>query len=415
MEGLAHHLAAELLSLLGSEADQPIGTADHPALAWRRAGLMDVTGLADGPGLVCPVPLASAADAALLALRAIAPAESLLPMNGALLLGERARLLGLGKFGRMSPNQSCRLIEGQDGHIALNLAREDDWDLAPILFGVDGVLDWPDIENAAAKLKCADMLDFGIELGLPIARHGFAEAPRSPFKIAEGAVCVSRTRSPLVLDFSSLWAGPLVSSLLGTMGAHIFKIESTQRLDGLRYGHKGFFDLLNAGKQCVTFNFKEQEQMDTLHALVARADIVIEGSRPRALRQLGIVREDFVALGGIWTSITAHDDPVRVGFGDDASVAGGVSAHMEKAWGEPLFAGDAIADPLTGLYAALATWHLWRKGASGLVELSLAASTAFAATTGAASADELRRWQELSEQDQAPLYPLRLPIMTRAG
>ena len=92
------------------------GDADSPALAWRRAGLMDVTGRADGPGLVCPLALASAADGAMLALRHLAPAAAL-PLNGALLLGERARLMGLSRQGSTSANGSCRLLDSDDGRI----------------------------------------------------------------------------------------------------------------------------------------------------------------------------------------------------------------------------------------------------------------------------------------------------------
>jgi hypothetical protein len=55
---------------------------------------MEVTGFAKGPGLVCPLALASAADGAMLALKHLAP-DAPLPQTGALLLGERARLLGL--------------------------------------------------------------------------------------------------------------------------------------------------------------------------------------------------------------------------------------------------------------------------------------------------------------------------------
>lgn len=42
-----------LLSELGRE-ERVISATDHPSLAWLRAGFMGVTGLAAGPGLVCP-------------------------------------------------------------------------------------------------------------------------------------------------------------------------------------------------------------------------------------------------------------------------------------------------------------------------------------------------------------------------
>ncbi len=39
--------------------------------------------------------------------------------------------------------------------------------------------------------------------------------------------------------------------------------------------------------------------------------------------------------------------------------------------GPPLFCGDAIADPLTGLHGAVAAWASWREGGGALIELSL--------------------------------------------
>lgn len=82
------------MELLEVDAVYKPAITDHPALAWRRAGLFDLTGQPGGPGLMCPAPLASAADGAMVALHALADDPNKLPQNGALLLGERARLMG---------------------------------------------------------------------------------------------------------------------------------------------------------------------------------------------------------------------------------------------------------------------------------------------------------------------------------
>ena len=148
------------------------GKADHPALAWRRAGLMAITGRPDGPGRMCPIPLAAMADGALMALRALASATAVLPINGALLLGERARLMGLTRQGRTSANGSCHLFEARDGRIALNLGRPDDWDLlAPWLETV--VDDLPSIAAAVKPRSVAELIERGALLGMAVA----ADAP----------------------------------------------------------------------------------------------------------------------------------------------------------------------------------------------------------------------------------------------
>jgi crotonobetainyl-CoA:carnitine CoA-transferase CaiB-like acyl-CoA transferase len=394
--------------MLGSEAE-PVGEADHPALAWRRAGLLAITGEPEGPGLVCPAALAAAADGALMALRALAPDPAVLPANGAILLGERARLMGLVRHGRISANRSCRLLDALDGRIALNLARADDWDVIPALLGCDAVDGWADIERKVASIPARHLIELGIELGLPIALEAMLE-PELPLAGARhNSASDNHAGAPLVLDFASLWAGPLAASLLGMMGADVIKIESVHRPDGARRGHSGFHDLLNCGKRCVALDFGEASQLSRLLALVARADIIIEGSRPRALRRLGVDRDAFVAGGGMWISITGHGDPERVGFGDDAAIAAGLSACMQQHWGEAMFAGDAIADPLTGLHAALAAWAAWRHRRSGIIPLSLAGTTAFAMQAGLASGAELEDWQAAASADRAPLYALRKP------
>ena len=407
--GPAQLYARRLLSMLDSPAE-PLGEADRPALAWRRAGLMALTGRPDGPGLVCPSALASAADGAMMALRALAPDPARLPASGAVLLGERARLMGLGRLGRISANLSCRLLDTRDGRIALNLARDDDWDLVPILLGCDAIDGWSDIERRIARIPASRLMERGIELALPIALEAFLEPDLSLAGAARLSGTADRLGAPLVLDFASLWAGPLASSLLAMLGADVIKVESVHRPDGARMGHAGFYHLLNGGKRSVAIDFGDAEQLSQLLELVARADIVIEGSRPHALRRLGIDRDAFAARGGVWIAITGHGDPARVGFGDDAAVAAGLSACMEQHWGEALFAGDAIADPLTGLHAALAAWAAWRHGRSGIIPLSLAGTTAFAMQAGTASGAELEDWQGMALSDTAPLYALREPV-----
>jgi crotonobetainyl-CoA:carnitine CoA-transferase CaiB-like acyl-CoA transferase len=165
--------------------------------------------------------------------------------------------------------------------------------------------------------------------------------------------------------------------LLRDRGARVVKVESRARPDGARRGPAAFFDLMHDGKEFVTIDFTH----DSLHELLLSADVVIEGSRPRALEQLGLDARDMIESGPrIWLSITGHgrDEPQRdwVGFGDDAAVAGGLVGWWQ---GMPCFMGDAIADPLTGIAGAVAVLEAVNDGGRWLIDCNLAGVAAYVA------------------------------------
>src|SRR4029077_16039748 len=90
-----------------------------------------------------------------------------------------------------------------------------------------------------------------------------------------------------------------------------------------------------------------------LHELLARADVVVEASRPRALAQFEIAAARFLGAADghrASISITGYGRAdQRVAFGDDAAVGGGLVVYDSAG---PCFCADAVADPLTGLVAA---------------------------------------------------------------
>jgi crotonobetainyl-CoA:carnitine CoA-transferase CaiB-like acyl-CoA transferase len=214
----------------------------------------------------------------------------------------------------------------------------------------------------------------------------------------------------LVIDLTSLWAGPLAGALLAATGATVIKVESKSRLDGAR-GNPHFYNLLNAKKSSLALDFSNLEELQHLKNLIAKADIILESTRPRALAQLGIHAESTAQNGASWVSITAHGregEPANwIGFGDDAAIAAGLATAMERGWGKSLFAGDAIADPLTGITAALAAYASHQSGGARLISVPLSHVTAHACAIYEAVPTELQTWQKLAEADNAPLYAIR--------
>lgn len=194
-----------------------------------------------------------------------------------------------------------------------------------------------------------------------------------------------------MVDFSALWAGPLCAHLLGLAGARIVKVETPQRPDGARRGNPDFYRLLHAGHRSVVLDPATSRGRRALADLVGAADIVIEASRPRALAGFGLDAEAAVAAGTTWVSITAYGRASdRVGFGDDVAACGGLVARDHD--GTPLFCGDAIADPLTGLTAAVlaatapadGSGVLWNVAMSDVVASTLPLATATPARSQAA-------------------------------
>lgn len=368
--------------------------------AWARSGALWLTGPRDGPPALPRVPLPSCMDGALAVLRALAPGADLDHVDGARLLGERAALAGLGRRGRVSPGGSCRLLAAADGWLAVSLPREDDLRALPAWLGVEtptgGEPPWSSVSQALARRRIEDTLDRARLLGLPVAPVA-PVAPVRPVRdpprwhhVADrgvpGPPQLHGPNTPFVIDFSSLWAGPLCAQLLQRCGARVVKVESRKRPDGARSGPAEFFDLLNAGKTSVVLDFGAHEGRAALYRLVAAADVVIEASRPRALEQLGLDAAAWIRArpGRVWLSLTAYGLGVAerswVGFGDDVAAASGLAVCVA---GAPLFVADAVADPLAGLHGAVATLAALQRGRSVRLDVSLRAVAA--ATVGLAT------------------------------
>jgi hypothetical protein len=354
---------------------------------------MHLTGWADGAPRLAPGPLATWAHGGIESLRRLSPAPLPPDLDGAALLGERAALLGLSRRGTISPGGACRLLRAADGWFAVSLARADDLACLPAWLGVEAGSDaWAAVAAAARAKPGAEIVERARLLGLAAAlARPLPDAPPPPQRIAARGPRRERSprAAPLVVDLSSLWAGPLCAHLLGLAGARVVKVESASRPDGARAGSAEFFSLLHAGKASVALDLASQAGRDRLRRLLSRADVVVESARPRALRQLGIEAESLVAEqpGLIWVALSGHG---RSGpgsnwaaYGDDAAVAAGLAAATGEPEPTPLFCADAIADPLAGIHAAAAAAAALLAGEAVLVDVSLRDVAAHAARSGA--------------------------------
>lgn len=425
---------------------------DECVKAWAGSGAMYLSGHQSGPPRVEPAGVVRALGALGRALTCATGANGkAVSVDPVALLAERAAFTGMGRNGWRSVGGSAQMLAAADGWVALNLPRPSDVAaLGALAGGACCADDWPGIERELANLSRAEIEHRAGLLGLAVAALGASGLITPAGEVAAGAgsefgsapVATSRpwtvlvwnsgtgtgngagsaasggkaacgsgvtgpapgvtggNRSPLVVDLTSLWAGPLAGSLLAAAGARVIKVESSGRPDGARHGPAAFFDLLNSNKQHLMLDLPEPQAVEQLRELLGLADLVLESSRPRVMQQWGISPSAMLEQGTSWVSITGHGRRGaagnRVAFGDDAAVAGGLylpgglcctacgsSRHGEVGSAvdidsvgidseRPLFVADAVADPIAGLAAAVVGARLLSGGHSALVDVALA-------------------------------------------
>ena len=378
-------LAARLLEALGEPAgaDEP----DSPALdTWAASGAMSLTGPGDGPPRPEPAELAARMDALAGALAHLSGmAGAAVTVDGPALMGERAALAGLGRRGSTSVGGMARMVRAADGWMALNLARPSDVEALPALVAAPiDPGDWRSVERRLAALTATELVETAADLGVPLARvvPEREPAPPLPWRLMTSGGRRRESGRPLVVDLTGLWAGPLAGSLIAATGARVVKVEGRARPDGARLGPALLFDLLNAGKEMLAFDPRDPQDLEHLRALIERADLVIESSRPRVMAQWGVEPEALVDAGTSWISITGHGrtgvDSNRVAFGDDAAVAAGLVIDGSP----PEFVADAVADPVAGLVAAVVGVAALARDRAVLADVSLRHAAAWARGDG---------------------------------
>ncbi len=193
-----------------------------------------------------------------------------------------------------------------------------------------------------------------------------------------------------ILDFTAMWAGPIITHFFAMMGADVIHVESPNRPDGYRtvtlksdmsdkWWEAGpFFAATNTNKRGLGLEMGTEDGRDLARRLVAAADVIVENYSPRVMDAWGLgyeavkqikpdiimVRAPGFGLTGPWAGRVAYGPTIEqacgaawvTGFPDDRPV--GISGVM---------------DPLAGSHAVFATLlaldHRRRTGEGMLVEV----------------------------------------------
>lgn len=333
------------------------------------------------------IPLSRWADRQLKVLAKLTGSPRIAALDGPTMIGERGAAGNYVIRGKQSAGKGgSRIHPTADGNwFALTILREDDRHLLPALVQ-DSDFDIHDNEAIAAAILRSDsagLLERGRALGLTVATvDEEVQSPAVELLVTGPRRDRPAGHRPVVLDLSAIWAGPLVGHLLWLAGAEVVKVENPNRPDLIRIDDPRIFDIVNQGKDSLALDLTRPDERDSLIALIRKADFVIESSRVRALKQLGIDADALVreVPGLVWLSVTGHGvsgEPANwTGIGHDCGVAAGLARELMRVSGEPGYVGDALPDPLTGITAAIEGWRAYRSGEARRIGFAMSAIAA---------------------------------------
>ena len=111
-----------------------------------------------------------------------------------------------------------------------------------------------------------------------------------------------------VLDLSRLLPGPFCSLTLAQLGAEVIKIEEPDGGDYARELSPELFDIVNRGKQSLTLDLRQPDDVERFKALVKDADVVLESFRPGVMGKLGCGYDTLKAINPqlVYASLTGY-------------------------------------------------------------------------------------------------------------
>ncbi|HWF98595.1 MAG TPA: CoA transferase [Steroidobacteraceae bacterium] len=194
-----------------------------------------------------------------------------------------------------------------------------------------------------------------------------------------------------VVEQGTFITGPCAGMMLADLGADVIKIESPEgdpyrSYQGGKYSPH--FQAYNRNKRAMALDLKSGVDRELFEGLIRQSDVFIQNFRPGTAERLGAGPERLQGLNPrlVYCSIS--------GFGPDGpyaerpsydSVAQALSGFLSVVVDprDPRFLGPALADAITGIYAAYgvlgALVQRGRTGQGTLVEVSmLEAMTHFA-------------------------------------
>ena len=204
-----------------------------------------------------------------------------------------------------------------------------------------------------------------------------------------------------ITEFTSAWAGPYATCLLGFLGAEVIKVESRQRPDHSRMlslttgkdfetlNESEIFNNLNLNKRSVSLNLKKPKSVEIAKKLIGVSDVVMENMRPGVVPKLGLgydvakeIKPDIIYLSSSACGQTGPDREY-VGYAPTfAALAGLPHITGYEDWPPSNFMGSIdLRSAFTSAFAILAALYYHQQTGEGQY-IDLASQEAIATFAG---------------------------------
>lgn len=186
-----------------------------------------------------------------------------------------------------------------------------------------------------------------------------------------------------VVEQGTFITGPCAGMMLADLGADVLKIESPEGDPYRSYQGSAYsphFQAYNRNKRSLCLDLKQEKDRELFEGLVREADVYIQNFRPGTAERLGAgakrlhevnPRLVYCSISGFGTSGPYSDRPTYDSVAQALSGFLSVIVDPER----PRFMGPALADAITGIYAAYgvlgALLERGRSGRGRVVEVSM--------------------------------------------
>lgn len=164
----------------------------------------------------------------------------------------------------------------------------------------------------------------------------------------------------LVIELATYWVGPSAGAYLRAQGARVIKIEQPPYGDSTRFfartcgvpytdAENPIHDVSNGGKECITLDLKNEENIKLLHRMLAKADVFLTSVRQAGLERPGLdydsIKDKYPRL--IYAHGTAYgkSGPLSSYPGLDAVAFFGINGMLT----DNMMTEDGAICPITGM------------------------------------------------------------------